>query len=633
MKEFVVWAMTMIAPFGSWQSPVSTDLIVSQSIPLVEMQADDQALYWTELHPQEKGRYALMQFDGQSAKPLLEDKSIRTRVHEYGGGAFSVHSQEFTYVSDPEGALYTLSGEKLTDCSDTRFADGDCGIWVAEKHTEKGILNFLAKIENGKAIPIATGHDFYSSPRVSPDGKQLAFITWDFPNMQWDSSTLWLADFNEDGQLQNLKAISGGQNESVCQVQWSKEGILHFVSDKTGFWNLYRLVDGQCENLCSMDAEFAGPAWIFGQPSYTFDDEGTIYCYYVIKGVDHLGRIRPGNAQVEDLKQPYTRIGNVVHFKGKIYFFGASPSQPLSLIEYDIAKATSKIIKQSSEIPVTEDWIPKGEVLEYPTKDGQVGYGFYYPPKNPNFEAPEGEKPPLIVKSHGGPTARSYNAFTLEILYWTSRGFAFVDVNYGGSTGYGREYFKRLEGNWGIVDVDDCISCANVLVEKGLADPKRLLIRGGSAGGYTTLAALAFHDVFAAGTSYYGVSDLSLLYNDGHKFESKYNDMLVGPLEESQGKIHDRSPIHHVDKFKVPVLLLQGEEDKIVPPNQSELIYQALIEKKIPTGYILFPEEGHGFRQSQNIKRALDAELFFYSEVLNIPLPESFEKPPVELVY
>jgi len=620
----------MTASFGSWESPITSDSITSESISFKEMQATRDALYWLEGRPSEMGRVALVSYDGNEETDLLNELSVRTRVHEYGGGAFAA-GKEFIYSNGEDGQLYTLDGKKLTDAPNCRFADGANRIWVAEKHGAE-VENLLVFVGDDKVHELASGHDFYSSPRISPDGKKLAFITWDFPNMQWDSSTLWLADIDPEHKLQNLKPISGGPDESVCQVQWSSEGNLHFVSDKTGFWNLYRQKDGVVENLCPMEAEFGIPAWVFGLPTYTFLTDGKILCSYTVKGVDHLGKIDPKTKSLEDLNQPFTRIMNLVSYKDKVYFFGATPTTPVSIIAYDPNENSYETLKQSSNASITEDWISKGEVLEYPSMDGKSGYAFYYPPKNPDYEAPEGEMPPVIIDAHGGPTGRSYTYFMLDVQYWTSRGFAVVDVNYGGSTGYGREYFKRLEKNWGVLDVADCIAAAHALVDKGLADPSKLIIRGGSAGGYTALAALAFHNVFAAGTSYFGVSDLELLYEDTHKFEAKYTDILVAPFPEEVELIRSRSPVHSADQISSPVLLLQGDEDKVVPPNQSQVIYEALKKNNIPVGMLLFEGEGHGFRKADSIKRSLDAELYFYSEILGIELPEPFDEPPVEIV-
>ncbi|MDN3507071.1 MAG: prolyl oligopeptidase family serine peptidase [Simkaniaceae bacterium] len=619
----------MIAPFGTWESPITSDSITEMSIGFKEMQATEEGLYWLEGRPSEKGRVALVRFD-ENEEDLLKEVSVRTRVHEYGGGAFFA-GKEFIYSNGEDGQLYTLEGKKLTDAPNIRFADGCSRIWVAEKHGAE-VENLLVFVGDDKIHELATGHDFYSSPRLSPDGKKLAFITWDFPNMQWDSSTLWLADIDSDHKLHNLKPICGGPNESVCQVQWSAAGVLHFVSDKTGFWNLYRHQDGKVENSCPMEAEFGIPAWVFGMPTYTFLPDGNILCAYTVKGIDHLGKIDHETKTLQDLGQPFTRIMNLVTFREKVYFFGATPINPNAIIAYDPVQNTYETLKQSAQVSLTEEWISKGEVLEYPSLDGKTGYAFYYPPKNPNYEPQEGEMPPVIIDVHGGPTGRSYTCFMQDVQFWTSRGFAIVDVNYGGSTGYGREYFKRLEKNWGVLDVEDCIAAAHALVDKGLADPTKLIIRGGSAGGYTTLAALAFHNVFAAGTSYFGVSDLELLYEDTHKFEAKYTDILVAPFPEEVEVIRERSPVHSADQISSPVLLLQGDQDKVVPPNQSQTIYDALRKNNIPVGMLLFEGEGHGFRRADSIKRSLDAELYFYSEILGIELPEPFDEPPVEII-
>jgi len=632
LEKFIIWAMAMIAPFGSWESPVTTDLMVSGSVIFNEMQADEEALYWIESHPKEKGRAALVRYDGKETS-LAPETNVRSRVHEYGGGALCLTGGKVVFSSDADRQLYTLEKGKLkrlTDAPNCRFADGCGAIWVCEEHGAE-VKNSLVRVDEKGIHELAAGHDFYSSPRLSPDGKKLAFITWDFPYMQWDSSTLWLADVGKDGKLHNLQSICSGSDQSVCDVHWSPSGVLHFVSDQTGFWNIYRYQNGQAENLCEMEAEFGVPAWVFGHPSYTFLADGKIVCMYAIKGIDYLGLIDPDTKRLTDLKQPFTSIHNLVTYKGKVYFFAASPTKPNSIICYDPKTNQAESIKQSYSITLTEDWISTPQVIEFPAANGKTGYALYYPPKNPNFQAPNGEKPPLIVKVHGGPTGRSYAQLYLETQFWTTRGFALVDVNYGGSTGFGREYFKRLEKNWGVVDVEDSISAAKVLVEKGLADPDRLLIRGGSAGGYTTLAALAFHDVFAGGTSYYGISDLELLYEDTHKFEAHYNDILIGPYEESKEQIRGRSPINSIDKIHVPVLLLQGAEDKIVLPNQSYRIYDALKKKGVPVGIIVFEGEGHGFRQAPNIKRALDSELYFYSQILGIDLPVPFAEPPVEI--
>lgn len=638
MINLLLAGVVTMAPFGSWKSELTTDKIVKDSIGFYEMQADGEALYWTELHPTEKGRVNLVKYvPAKGETSIAPDISVRTRVHEYGGGALAVKNNTLILSRDSDKQLWQLNNKlvQLTNDPNSRFADGTIhptkplSIWVCEEGNE----NTLCALSDGKLHTIASGQDFYSTPRISPDGKWLVYLSWNFPNMPWDGTTLWLAQLGENGDLIEPRKIAGGEEESIFQPEWSPDGTLYFVSDRTGFWNLYHYINGKTINVLSapMEAEFGIPAWVFGRPTYTFLDSNTIYCVVASKGVDTLAKIDVKKRSYTDLKLPFTLVQNVITYQGKIFFFGASPTQPNSIIALDPKSNHYTIIKQSFKLPFGEEWISKPETISFPSENGKEAYGFYYPPKNPQYVSPKGELPPLIVKVHGGPTSRAYPYLSMETQFWTSRGFALIDVNYSGSTGYGREYFKRLEGRWGIVDVDDSISAARTLVKRGLADPTRLIIRGGSAGGYTTLAALAFSDVFAAGTSYFGISDLELLYQDGHKFESKYTDRLVGPYPEALDLIRARSPLYHLEKFTKPVLLLQGDEDKIVPPNQTLEIYEKLIELDRPVGMIMFKGEGHGFRQAPNIKRSLDAELYFYGKTLDIDIADKFNPPPVEI--
>lgn len=615
-------------PFGSWPSPITTELITQDSISFNDMQSDGDTLYWSESHPYEKGRVALMKRlpDGKIVE-INPDISVRTRVHEYGGGAFSVQMGVIYFSNDQDKAFYRIDSngklKKLSSDAKFRYADGCIApdgqslFLVCEEHRPSGeVLNYLVRMnKEGEQKIIASGHDFYSSPRISPDGKKLAFLTWDFPNMPWDGSTLWVMDLPSGAPSE----IAGGPEESICQIQWSPKGDLYFCSDRTGYWNLYRLKKGKTESLYNMQAEFGIPAWVFGRPTYTFipDQNGeALVCAYSEKGIDHLGILYPEQHHLKELELPFTLEGNLCSIKDKVYFFGASPHIPPSIIELDPHTDHFEIIKQGVKTVPSAEWISQPELIEYPSLNGKKGYGFFYPPKNPKCEGIPGKKPPLIVRCHGGPSARSYAVFSLELQFWTSRGFAFLDVNYGGSTGYGREYLKRLEGNWGILDVADALSAAQTISKKGLVDPKHMFIRGGSAGGYTVLCALEQGKIFAGGVSYFGVSDLEQLYKDGHKFEARYTDRLVAPYPEGIKIIRERSPIEHINRITVPVLLLQGDEDKIVPPNQSEVIYKALKARGIPVEYILFKGEGHGFRSAENIRRSLEAELKFYQNLL-----------------
>lgn len=618
-------------PYGSWTSPITTEVITQESVSFCDMQSDGDLLYWTELRPYEKGRVALMKRDRAGhISEVSPDISVRTRVHEYGGGAFCAQMGVVYFSNDQDKAYYCIDskGKLKKLCGDVsrRFADGcitpdgQSVYLVCEEHRSNGeVLNYLVQMDQeGKQQVIASGHDFYGSPRLSPDGKALAFLTWDFPNMPWDGSTLWLIDLDEGLPIE----IAGGSNESICQVQWSPNGDLYFCSDRSGFWNLYRFKQEQVECLYEMEAEFGIPAWVFGRPTYAFVTHQNceqIVCAYSEKGVDRLALLDPEKRHLKQLDLPFTLASNLCTLGDKIYFFGASPLMPSSIVALDPYTCQVDLIRRGVKALPSAEWISLPELIEYPSLNEKMGYGFFYPPKNPKCKGPIGEKPPLVVRCHGGPSARAYPALSLEVQFWTSRGFGFLDVNYGGSTGYGREYLKRLEGNWGVLDVQDALSAAHAIVEKGAADPDQLFIRGGSAGGYTVLCALAHNKTFAGGTSYFGVSDLELLYKDTHKFEARYTDRLVAPYPEGIEVIRSRSPIQQIDRLSVPLLLLQGDEDKIVPPNQSEVIYEALKARGIPVEYILFKGEGHGFRSSENIRRALESELSFYQKLLQSP--------------
>lgn len=635
------------ATFGSWKSPITTDMIVKESLSFQEIVYDGKLMYYTELRPSEKGRVALVRqsVDGKLID-LVPEMSIRNRVNEYGGATLAAYSGKIFFTNDKDKAYYMLDADKpvlLIKEDKKRFADaalspdGNSLILVCEEHvTETNIVNTLVRLDlkTKKLTVIAEGHDFYSSPRISPDGKKCSFVTWDFPNMPWDASTLWVCDILKDGRFSKPKKVAGGPNESICQVQWSPDGKLYFASDKTGFWNLYRLnPEGEIQPLHPIDADFAIPAWIFGRPTYAFFPNKNgwgLACAYTIKGVDYLGILDPDNKKLEQLTLPFSYAQNLCYGKDRLYFFGGSPSLPIALVSLDLKTSQFQILKESFKAEINPEYISKPEEVIYPSGKAEIGYAFYYPPKNPQFKGKGNEKPPLIVRAHGGPNSRAYPILTLEVLYWTSRGFGFVDVNYSGSSGYGRDYLQRLYGNWGILDVEDCMSAAQKLVDDGKADAKRLIIKGGSAGGYTTLCAVTFHHLFAAGTSYFGISDLVLLLEATHKFESRYSDKLVGPYPEDKKIYMERSPINYVDQIKVPVFLLQGKEDKVVPPEQSILIFDALKKKKVPTALLLFDGEQHGFRMATSIKKALDSELYFYSRILKFPLPEPVEPIPIE---
>jgi dipeptidyl aminopeptidase/acylaminoacyl peptidase len=490
---------------------------------------------------------------------------------------------------------------------------------VREDHTVAGRepVNAIVGIDAGGCRLIASGHDFYSSPKLSPDGRRLAYLAWDHPRMPWMGTTLYVRDL--DGG--EPTAVAGGERESIFQPEWSPDGaVLYFVSDRTGWWNLYALPVAPAirpaVNLTPMAAEFGRPQWVFGMSAYAVAGHGRIVASYIEQGLARLAVIDTATGTLKPLDLPYTDISSVHASGDNVVFRAGSATTPAGIVLLDLAAGSTETLKKSTELaddPSLARYFTGVQSIEFPTTGDRTAFGLYYPAHNPDYDAPAGEKPPLLVKCHGGPTAAASSTLDLRTQYWTSRGIAVLDVNYGGSTGYGREYRERLDGNWGIVDVDDCVSGAQYLAAQGLVDDNRSVIAGGSAGGYTVLASLTFRDYFRGGASYYGVSDLAVLARDTHKFESRYLDLLVGPWPAMEALYRERSPIFHTDRLSAPVIFFQGDEDAVVPPNQAELMVEALRKKGTPVGYLLYSGEQHGFRKAENIKRSLDAELYFYA--------------------
>lgn len=609
---------------GSWPSIISLDHLTKRSVSFQELEWDGKNLYWTESRPFEKGRNALIQWVQKAPVDLVPECSVRSRVHEYGGGALTAYrdncyfvSEDTLYQLDKQSKLTTLLSDPSLRIADITVLPHERAlITVAEKHHEGShVENFLLYLDltSKKWKRLAVGHDFYACPRLSLDGKKLAFITWDAPYMPWERSTLWLADLKEDGSLKDITPLVQEQ-ASVCQVTWSLKGELHFASDQDGFWNLYRYDGRQIEPLYRMDAEFAPAPWIFKRPSYGFLENGKIACIYTQKGIDHLGILDPQEKRLKPFELPFTVITNLCVSSSHLYFFAGSPQMPMSVIAYDLQANRYEVLKKSSEFDLDPEWMPIPTQIEFPSTDGKSAFAFYYPPKNPQVPASQ-EKPPLIVRAHGGPTSRALPQLNMEFLFWTSRGFAVLDVNYGGSTGYGRKYRERLDGEWGILDVHDCIAAADHLVNKGLVDGKRLIIKGGSAGGFTALCGVCFTKKFAAAVSYYGVSDLEGLVATTHKFEAHYLEHLVGRYPEEKKRYEKRSPIHHVKQIDAAVLLLQGTKDAIVPLDQATKIYEILKQKNHPVSLVILEGEGHGFRGSQAIQKSIESELDFYKQL------------------
>jgi dipeptidyl aminopeptidase/acylaminoacyl peptidase len=638
-----------IAPYGSWKSPITSDLIVAGTIGLADLAIDGEDIYWIEIRPSEGGRSVVVRRtpDGTISDVTPQGFNARTTVHEYGGGAYFVDDGAVYFSNFADQRLYFQpkgsAPRPITSAENMRYADGVLDrvrgriYCVREDHSggSRDCVNTLVAVNVAGDVAgdvIVSGNDFYSSPRLSPDGKRLAWLTWNHPNLPWDGTELWVGELDELGRIVQAELVAGGKSESIFQPEWSSEGVLHFVSDRTGWWNLYRSSEGKIEPLTEIEAEFGAPQWIFRMSTYAFESESRIVCTYCVRGDWRLATVDTTTRKLDPIELPYTEIASLRAASGRAVLCGGSPSEPLSIVSLDLTTRLADVVRRSSAVEIDAGYISIPRPVEFPTENGLSAHAFFYPPANRDFGAPAGERPPLIVISHGGPTSSTSTTFRLNTQYWTSRGFGVLDVNYGGSTGYGREYRERLNGEWGVVDVDDCANGARYLVDRGEADRDRLIIRGGSAGGYTTLAALTFRDVFGAGASYYGISDLELLEQDCHKFESRYNDSLIGRYPERQDVYKQRSPIHYTDQLSCPIILFQGLEDKVVPPNQAEVMYEAALKKGLAVAYVAFEGEQHGFRKAENIKRSLDGELYFYSKVFGFDLAEPVEPLKIENV-
>ncbi|MEK7468015.1 MAG: prolyl oligopeptidase family serine peptidase [Planctomycetota bacterium] len=616
------------APFGSWTSPITTALITGETIGLGQPSFHAGEIFWTESRPNEGGRTALVRRAGDLT-PL--PFNVRTRVNEYGGGAYLAGSDAVWFSNDVDKRVYSIdrgqTPRPLTPAGKMRFADFEFDalrgrlICVREDHNVTGTqaettLAAISLDRESEGTVLVRGSDFYSSPRLSPDGSQLAWLSWNHPNMPWDGTELRVAQIRPDGSLGEARLVAGGAEESIFQPEWSPDGVLHFVSDRTGFWNICRERNGRVEPLTERKAEFGRPQWNFGTSTYGFDSAKRIVCLFCEGGAWHLALLETETGRLDEVSVPYTEMRALRTSPGRALFLAGSPTEPEALVLLDLASRKTEVIRRSSAAVVDPAYLSPAVPIEFPTARGLSAHALYYAPRNRDFAAPAGQLPPLLVACHGGPTSAATSELDLETQFWTSRGCAVVDVNYGGSTGYGRAYRERLNGQWGIVDLEDCEAAARHLVKRGLADPKRIAIRGGSAGGYTTLRALTRSRVFSAGASYYGIGDLEVLADDfGHKFEWKYSVRLVGPWPEARELYRDRSPVWEADRITAPVIFLQGLDDVVCPPRQTEMMVDALRKRGAPFAYLAFEREGHGFRRAETIARALEAELSFYSRV------------------
>ena len=636
------------AAFGSWKSPITTDLMLRDSVGLGEISIFDKSVYWIEMRPQENGRYVVVKRapDGQQTDVIPPEFNARTRVHEYGGGSYLMTDRGLVFTNFSEQSLYLINSNndclKLTNREACRYADmiydknNDRLICVREDHSDKTseAINTIVEVslsDPGNEKVLVEGADFYSNPRISHNGKYLCWISWQHPNMPWDNTTLYFSEINESGVPGKPIHIAGGDNEALCQPVWALDDVLYFISDRNNWWNLYCYSNNEIKCVIELDAEFAVPQWSFRECNYDFIGKESILAIYRQQGLAYIGLINISEKSFETFSLPFTDFESIVCSQNKAWFLAASPNEFPSIIEYDIEQNDYSVLRKANNLCLDQEYISVGESLSFAVGKENKAYAFFYRPKNKDFTGLDDEKPPLIVISHGGPTGESHNGLKMVIQFFTSRGFAVLDVNYGGSSGYGRAYRQRLNGEWGIVDVNDCSKAALYVAEQGWVDKECLAIRGGSAGGFTTLAALAFTDVFKAGASHYGVSDLEALAKETHKFESRYLDSLIGPYPDEQETYIARSPINAVDKLSCPVIFFQGLEDKIVLPNQAEMMVNALKEKGVPVAYIAYEGEQHGFRQAKNIKRTLEAEYYFYSKVFNFECADQIE--PVEIFY
>jgi dipeptidyl aminopeptidase/acylaminoacyl peptidase len=627
-------------------SPITSDLIVSETVAIGSITVEGDDIYWIESRPTEGGRNVVVRrtADGQLTDVTPSSFNVRTRVHEYGGGAFAIADRVVFFSNDKDQRIYRQDPDRtpapITPIGPLRYADGVTDhrrgrlICVCEDHgTDGEPRNTIVAVPMAGGNPgqvLVAGNDFYSSPRLHPDGHSLAWLSWNHPNMPWDGTELWVAPLDGQGGFGEPTRVAGGVDESIFQPEWSPDGALYFVSDRSGWWNLYRWCDRQIKPLLSKQAEFGLPQWGFGMSTYGFAADHQIVCTYSNDGDSRLATIDTISDESAEIETPYTSISDIRVSPKHAVFVAASPTETAAVVALDLTTHRTRVLRRTSTVAIDERFVALPQAITFPTAQDAVAHALFYPPCNPDYTAPAGERPPLIVNCHGGPTGATSSELRLRTQFWTGRGFALVNVNYRGSSGYGRAYRESLNNQWGIADVADCVNAARHLIGQGRVDRARVAISGSSAGGYTVLCALTFHDIFKAGASHYGISDLEALAKDTHKFESRYLDRLVGPYPQRRDTYRERSPIHFSDRLSCPVIFLQGLEDAVVPPNQAERMVQALASKGLPVAYVPFAGEQHGFRRAENIKRAMDAELYFYGRVFGFKPADSVEPVAIQ---
>jgi dipeptidyl aminopeptidase/acylaminoacyl peptidase len=643
--------MTSVSPTGSWPTPITSELVVRAAARLGEVVVDGNDVWWSESRPSEGGRSVIVRrsADGTVTDVLPAPWNARTRVHEYGGGSWTVSEGTLWFTEFSDQRLYRLDPGSDTPVAvipepdlpaGVRHADfrvaSDGLLAVRETHAEGDrpveVVNEIVRVGADGTEVLVSGPDFVSDARLSPDGTTLAWLQWNHPNMPWDAAQLVVR--SADG---TETVVAGGSGESVVQPVWDADGSLWFLSDRTNFWSLYRRAPGgEIQLVLDAGCDIGGPQWVFGQSRYALLEDGRIVLAYGRAGADRLAVLRLGEP-LRELDLPYAVFRYVTVQGNSVVCVAGGPAHEPVVLRVDVDSGKPEVLRPARDLGLDPGWFSQPEHVTFPTEDRGTGidvaHALVYPPTNPEASAPDGDLPPLMVVVHGGPTANAVPVLNVEVQYWTSRGFCVADVDYRGSTGYGRRYRDALQGRWGVVDLDDVVACARYLADSGRVDPARMAIRGGSAGGYTTLAALTMRPgVFTAGASHYGVADLGALAAETHKFESRYLDGLVAPWPSGADVYAERSPINHVDALDTPLAVFQGDEDAVVPPDQAEAIVAALREKGVPHAYLLFPGEQHGFRKAENIRAALDGELSFYAQVWGFDLPADEGIAPIEVV-
>ena len=636
--------MRSAAPYGSWSSPLRAARIAAGARRLGTPRFWRGAACWLESRPEQGGRVALMCWQSGAARELTPaGANVRSRVHEYGGGEVGSVGGALVYADFAQPGIQCVGGAPVPGTlADARYADfagspdGRFLLAVEEQHGagRNEPKNRLVAFDRsrGRRIVVLAGFDFVSSPRFSPDGRRVACLAWNHPSLPWLGTQLVVLRWGPSGPSGAARSVAGGSAESLFQPEFAPDGRLTVVSDRSGWWNLHQLDErGALRCVCARAAEFGAAQWALGMSSYDFVSASEVLCAFTESGSQRLARLRLDSGRLEPLELPWCEFEGlrVERASGRALFVAAGARTAPVLCSLDLASGRWQELAHAFDDALAAEDLARPEPIRFGSAGGREAHAFVYRPQSARFEGPAGARPPLVVKSHGGPTGAATPSLRLAHQFWTSRGFALVDVNYGGSTGYGRAYRERLHERWGVVDVEDCAHAALFLAREGLADPARLLASGGSAGGYTTLCLLTFREEFAAGASHYGIGDLEALARETHKFEAHYTDWLVGPWPSASARYRERSPLHHTERLARPVIFFQGLEDRVVPPAQAEAMAGALAARGVRHATVFFPEEGHGFRRADNIRRALEAELWFYGEVLGFRVDSTPAPVPV----